>query len=203
MRKTFHQPAHAGLVSLHLGQLALTSPLPDLDLYVRQEINCSDLNPAAVFDASCWGGLDLSDWLNHPTTGWKARTPVCTSSEDGSNCCMFNEPWTTCFLQLAHNNPSYDCSQINPQSCPNDNTLSAYMSPSIVPQTRYVVKNTYGMSFHPPMLRRHDPAHSINSHQQLLHQLVPGTSIRYQSSWTDDHTGGARAGSASRSQHCA
>lgn len=149
MQKTLHQSAYAGLVSLVLGQLALTSPLPDLDLAARQEINCSDLNPAAVFDASCWGGLDLSDWLNHPTTGWKARTPVCTSSEDGSNCCKPNEPWTTCFLRLAHNNPSYDCSQIDPQSCPGDATLSTYLSPSIVPQTRYVVKNIYGMSLLP------------------------------------------------------
>lgn len=192
MQRTFHHSACTGLVSLLLAQLALTSPLPDLDLYPRQGIDCSDLNPAAVFDSSCWAALDLSEWLNNPKTGWHATTPVCTGSEDGSNCCKSNEAWTTCFLRLAHNNPSYDCSQINPQSCPDDATLSPYLSPSIVPQTRYVVKNIYGMLlYYAAIVRNYDPANCLNSYQQLFQQLVPSTSVLHQSGRTDDYTGGA------------
>ena len=143
--QAFQQLARACLVTLPLVQLVAASPLPDPDLHARQGVNCSDLNPAASFDDSCWGVLDLSDWLSNPKTGWNATTPVCTDSEDGTNCCEPDEPWTTCFLRLAHGNSLYDCSQINVQSCADEGTLSPYLSPSIVPQTRYVMKNIYGI----------------------------------------------------------
>ena len=106
----------------------------------RYIVNCTD--PGAAFEVSCWGQLNLSDWLNNPTTGWNKTTPICGDTQDSAACCISGEAWTTCFLRLAHGFGGDDCSQINAQTCSLDMTQS--VSPVIWPQVHYVLKNIYG-----------------------------------------------------------
>ena len=108
----------------------------------RDLYNCTDLG--AAFDSHCWVDLNLTAWIFN----WNATTRVCGTEEtaddnDGSNCCKPDEPWTTCFLRLAHGSPGQDCSQINPQTCTYSSTLDPYMDPSIKPEVQYVMKNIY------------------------------------------------------------
>lgn len=106
----------------------------------RYIINCTD--PEAAFDVSCWGQLDLSNWLNNPTTGWNKTTQVCNATQDSANCCIPGEAWTTCFLRLGHRYGGADCTQINVQTCSLD--LSQNTPPGITPQVHYIMKNIYG-----------------------------------------------------------
>lgn len=108
----------------------------------RDTYNCTDLE--AAFDSTCWLELNLTTYLFQ----WNATTRVCSDVQspednDGSNCCMPNEPWTTCYLRLAHGAPGQDCSQINPQACTYSSTLNPYMDPSIKPMVQYIMKNIY------------------------------------------------------------
>ena len=102
---------------------------------------------SADFDESCWATLGLSDYLLDPVTGWNVTTRRCSLVEDdtdsdGSDCCKIGEPWSKCFLHLAHGVAGSDCSEINAQMCSWDPTLA--VDPSIAPQVRYVMRNIYG-----------------------------------------------------------
>ena len=133
--------------SQHLSALAcvfaipLAASLPLLNNHLEPRlVNCSDL--ATSFDETCWNSLDLSDWLNNPTTGWNKTTPVCTAAQDDATCCVDGVPWTTCFLRLARGRADEDCSMINAQDCPSN--LSDRLGPNITAQAQYVMKNIYG-----------------------------------------------------------
>lgn len=134
--------------------LTTASPVSQVDLFLnprherssgdldkRYMINCTD--PRTSFDIACWGQLDLSDWLNNPTTGWNKTTPICDATQDSAACCTPGEAWTTCFLRLAHGFGGADCTEINAQTCSLDMTQN--VSPVIGPQVHYVLKNIYGI----------------------------------------------------------
>ncbi len=115
----------------------------------RDTYNCTDLR--AAFDFRCWNELGLSGYLMDPNMGWNHTVRICNEVQsaednDGSNCCKVGEPWTTCFLRLAHGTPGQDCSQINSQFCSYQSGLDPYMDDSIKPQVQYVMKNIYGES---------------------------------------------------------
>ena len=117
----------------------------------RALVNCTDMS--ADFDESCWATLGLSDYLLDPVTGWNATTRRCSTVEDGtdsdgSDCCKTDQPWTTCYLHLAHGVAGSDCSEINAQMCTWDPTLA--VDPRIAPQVRYVMRNIYGRLFRHP-----------------------------------------------------
>ncbi|KAL8785995.1 MAG: hypothetical protein Q9195_008406 [Heterodermia aff. obscurata] len=110
----------------------------------RQVVNCTDIH--ADFDESCWATLGLSDYLLDPITGWNATTRICSTTDDGtdsdgSDCCKPDQPWSTCFLHLAHGVAGSDCSEINAQMCSWDPTLA--VAAVIAPQVRYVMRNIY------------------------------------------------------------
>ena len=96
--------------------ISLTAATPVLadsrstNLNVRQTVNCADLN--AAISPLCWDILKIPDYLNDPTEGWKAKTPICTIADNKQFCCEPNEPWSTCFLRLAHGTPNQDCTQL-------------------------------------------------------------------------------------------
>ncbi len=107
----------------------------------RQRVNCYNIRSA--FDSSCWGVLDLSDWLNNPTTGWNHTHPPCDMTQDSSQCCVAGEPWTTCFLRLGHGTGGSDCSQINVQTCSLD--LHQSVNDTVAVQYHYVMKTIYSI----------------------------------------------------------
>ena len=117
-----------------------SSPLPELHLETRQVVNCTDLQ--ASFDSSCWQTLNLEGYLNDPETGWNRTAAICTGDEDDAACCLPTEPWTTCYLRLAHGFPGTDCSEINPQDCSYNPSLA--VDPSIAPYVAYTTKTIYG-----------------------------------------------------------
>ena len=132
------------LCLLSVVPLAIASPIPETILHRRQAVNCTDLS--ADFDSSCWATLGLSDYLIYPQTGWMFTTPSCTEDSSGANCCKPDEPWSTCYLHLAHGVAGDDCSEINPQFCTWDASLD--VDPSIAAQVRYVMRNIYSGSLH-------------------------------------------------------
>ena len=116
-----------------------TSPIPETALQTRQTVNCTDLG--ANFDSSCWITLGLSGYLSYPETGWMYTTPNCTEDQSGANCCKPDQPWSTCYLRLAHGYSGQDCSKINPTACTWDPTLA--VDPKIAAEVRYVSRNIY------------------------------------------------------------
>ena len=116
-------------------------PLPEVSLQIRQTVNCTDLK--ASFDSSCWTALGLSDYLEYPETGWMFTTPKCSEGQSADNCCEPDQPWSTCYLRLAHGYPGQDCSEINPQACTWDSTLA--VDPRIAAEVRYVTRNIYSI----------------------------------------------------------
>ncbi|CAD6577221.1 MAG: hypothetical protein ASARMPREDX12_008269 [Alectoria sarmentosa] len=113
---------------------------PGLDL--RQVVNCTDLE--ASFDSSCWNTLNLGEYLNDPEIGWNRTAAICTGDEDDSACCLPTEPWTTCYLRLAHGFPGTDCSEINAQDCSYDPSLA--VDPRIAPYVAYTMKTIYAIN---------------------------------------------------------
>lgn len=128
---------------------------PDLPLQEkRQTVNCTDVT--AAFNSQCWQDLQLSNYLlggGEWGLGWNKSTRICDAQSadindnDGTNCCLPTEAWTTCFLRLAQGGGTQDCSQINAQFCsmPSENALSAGLANSIRPEVQYVQKNIYGI----------------------------------------------------------
>ena len=122
------------------------STMDSLRIEERATYNCSDLK--ATFDRRCWVELGLSGFLIDPTAGWNHTVRICedvesVESNDGSDCCKTGEPWTTCFLRLAHGTPGQDCSQINSQFCAYQSNLDPSMDPAVKPQYQYIMKNIY------------------------------------------------------------
>ncbi|KAL6720225.1 hypothetical protein ACLMJK_002146 [Lecanora helva] len=118
-------------------------------LVERDTYNCTDLN--AVFDSRCWQELGLSGYLMDPETGWNHTVRVCSTAQnaennDGSDCCKPTEPWTTCYLRLAHGTPGQDCSQINSQFCSYQSHLDDDIRPDLKPQVQYIMKNIYAVN---------------------------------------------------------
>ena len=108
-------------------------------------VNCT--NVEAIFDSSCWDALHIPEYL----TNWNKTTPICAADndgtdQDGSTCCVPGEPWSTCFLRLAHGVAGADCSSVIAQTCSWDPTLSPDLPPSVVPQVRYVTRNIYAIN---------------------------------------------------------
>ena len=120
----------------------------------RQSFNCTHLSSA--FNSACWQDLQLSNFLlggGEWGLGWNKSTRVCDpqssdiNNNDGSNCCLSTEAWTSCFLRLAQGGGTQDCSQINAQFCsmPPENALSDTLAESIRPEVQYIQKNIYGI----------------------------------------------------------
>ena len=120
----------------------------------RQSFNCTHLSSA--FNQACWQELQLSNFLlggGEWGLGWNKSTRVCdpqssdVNNNDGANCCLPTEPWTSCFLRLAQGGGTQDCSQINAQFCsmPPENALSVNLADSIRPEVQYIQKNIYGI----------------------------------------------------------
>lgn len=156
----------------------------DLDLQLhekRQTVNCTHLE--AAFNSVCWQQLQLSNFLlggGEWGLGWNKSTRVCDTqssdinNNDGANCCLPSEAWTTCFLRLAQGGGTQDCSQINAQFCsmPSENALSAGLADSIRPEVQYIQKNIYGILLDSPASLIAKVANSKLSGQRLLHYLL-------------------------------
>lgn len=132
----------SGLSTLLLSYLVAAAPL-----HIPRDVNCLDLG--APYDESCWGTLDLSDWI----TSWKASIRTCTSLDDGTNCCnpntAPNEPWTACFLRITLADADYDCSVFNGDSCglagfQMSSGIFGLGNATLLAQYRYAVRNIYG-----------------------------------------------------------
>ena len=111
-------------------------PLPEpdpLQSLEKRAFDCQDTSPAAVFDASCWQQLNLSDFI----TGW--RVEPCPPDSTGKNCSLPGEPWSTTFLRLAKGQAGFDCSSVSVGSCHYDSDLDENLDPKIKPQVRYVM----------------------------------------------------------------
>ena len=113
---------------------AAAAPFPDSvpsgSLEARQAPNCNigtQVNNAGTYDSSCWNTLDIMSYL----TNWKATTT-----------CGPSEPWSTCFLRLATQQNSYDCTQISTQKCPLLSSMQLEgLDASIASQVNYVALN--------------------------------------------------------------
>lgn len=162
--------------------LRLLQREPDLPLQEkRQTVNCTDLS--AAFNSECWQQLQLSNYLlggGEWGLGWNKSTRVCdtesadVNNNDGTNCCLPEEAWTTCYLRLAQGGGTQDCSQINAQFCsmPSENALSAGLANSIRPEVQYVQKNIYGIFLASPASLVDVVANSRLSAQRILHYLL-------------------------------
>ncbi|KAL8652827.1 MAG: hypothetical protein Q9226_004105 [Calogaya cf. arnoldii] len=123
--------------------LSLSSPLSAFSK--RQDLDpavCAD--PGASLDGRCFSQLDITNYLNNPTTGWIKTTPIC---EDRTRCCGDGEAWSTCFLRLASGGAAnQDCTVISADHCDQSAfELDPNLHPSIAPQVRYVVATIHGI----------------------------------------------------------
>lgn len=118
------------------------------ELEKRQQINCT--NPYALFFTECWTILNIHDYLVAPGTGWINTVRTCQDKggnswdNDGSNCCVKNEPWSTCFLRLAIPGSNHDCTSASGGRCSDSMVDDINVAEVIHPYVRYTVKNIYG-----------------------------------------------------------
>ena len=124
---------------LHLTAASPSYPhLSTINLDTRATHNCTDLR--AEPSTACWDELDIPDYL----AGWNKTTPICQANggpgNDGSACCVANEPWSTCFLRLAYGSTGSDCTTMNAQSCVLQ-PLNPKLDQSTAPKVGYVVRN--------------------------------------------------------------
>ena len=120
--------------ALTLLSFAAAAPFPDSVhsglLEARQAPNCNigtQVNNADTYDSSCWNALNIMPYL----TNWKATTT-----------CGPSEPWSTCFLRLATQQNSYDCTKISTTTCPLVSSMELEgLDASIASQVNYVVLN--------------------------------------------------------------
>lgn len=147
----------------------------------RQSFNCTQLS--AAFNSACWQQLQLSNFLlggGEWGSGWNKSTRICdpqssnVNDNDGSNCCLPTEAWTTCFLRLAQGGGAQDCSQINAQFCSmvSENALSDSLPDNIRPEVQYIQKNIYGILGNSQALVLENLADSTPSGQQFLHYVL-------------------------------
>ena len=143
----------ASLSGSNLLRVLQRQPEPSLQ-EKRQLFNCTHVSSA--FNSACWQQLQLSNFLlggGEWGLGWNKSTRICDpqssdiNNNDGANCCLPDEPWTTCFLRLAQGGGSQDCSQINAQFCSMqaENALSDSLGDNIRPEVQYIQKNIYGI----------------------------------------------------------
>ncbi|KAI4091896.1 MAG: hypothetical protein LQ344_003853 [Seirophora lacunosa] len=123
-------------------QLVRALPSSDAQLFARdltadRIAACSSENPEAIYDATCWETLNLTDWLNE----WHAPK-ICGTLQPGINCCLPDEPWSTCFLRLGRGDSGLNCTQltVGASSCIYNKELSAHLVPEIRAQVRYVLR---------------------------------------------------------------
>ena len=162
--------------------LRLLQRAPDLPLQEkRQTFNCTHLESA--FNGACWQELQLSNFLlggGEWGQGWNKSTRVCdaqsndVNNNDGANCCLPTEPWTTCFLRLAQGGGSQDCSQINAQFCsmPSQNALSPSLADNVRPEIQYIQKTIYGNLSIRPVFFGVRVADNTRSCQRFLYYLL-------------------------------
>ena len=113
---------------------AIASTTPDSDA----QVNCTAIDN--VFDQSCWGTLNLTEYLTHWNQTVKRCRPL--AGDDGADCCVIDEPWTTCFLRLGHHaSVSLDCTTITSSGCIYNGFMDVDVS--IRPQVHYIMKNIY------------------------------------------------------------
>ena len=166
----------SGWNSLRLLLRASDPPLQEK----RQTVNCTDTT--AAYNSACWQELQLSNFLlggGEWGVGWNKSTRVCDShstdinNNDGANCCLQTEAWTTCFLRLAQNGGTQDCSQINAQFCSmqSQNSISEHLAESIRPEVQYIQKNIYGILNSPNSLIESVANYRLSG-QRLLHYLL-------------------------------
>lgn len=121
-----------------------------IELEKRQQVNCT--NPNALFFESCWDILKIQDYLVAPETGWINTIRYCQDSggntwdNDGSNCCVTGEAWSTCYLRMAIPGSSHDCTSASGGRCSESMIDDIDVADEIRPFVRYTVKNIYGMS---------------------------------------------------------
>lgn len=120
------------------------------ELEKRQQINCT--NPNALFFEECWAILEIQNYLVAPNTGWINTIRYCqntggnTWDNDGSNCCVPGEAWSTCYLRMAIPGSSHDCTSASGGRCSESMVDDIEVAPEIYPYVRYTVKNIYGTS---------------------------------------------------------
>lgn len=130
-----------------LGLLPYSIAIPVLDTTLQHSLEsraACTANTAAVYDPACWDQLDIPDYLKQ----WNATVPRCRPDQDGSTCCnpsvTPNEPWSTCFLRLALNDSSIDCTEVNSKTCDMEPFTLRTGIPNAA-QARYAVRNILGM----------------------------------------------------------
>lgn len=96
-----------------------------------------------------------SDWFETPlfallckrltqSLGWWATTPKCSDThDDGINCCLDDELWSTCFIRLGTQVAGQDCSTVDPvtaSKCTWDGKLPDSTPPEHRAQIRYTLQ---------------------------------------------------------------
>ncbi|KAL8903620.1 MAG: hypothetical protein Q9207_003795 [Kuettlingeria erythrocarpa] len=120
------------------------------ELEKRQQINCT--NPNALFFEECWAILEIQNYLVAPGTGWINTIRYCQKSggntwdNDGSNCCVPGEAWSTCYLRMAIPGSSHDCTSASGGRCSESMIDDIDVAPEIYPYVRYTVKNIYAIN---------------------------------------------------------
>lgn len=136
----------------HAHLLARRSEIYELEK--RQQVNCT--NRYALFFTECWDILNIHDYLVAPGTGWINTVRHCqntggnTWDNDGSNCCVDGEPWSTCYLRLAIPGSNHDCTSASTGRCGDSMIDDINVAPAIYPYVRYTVKNIYGRDAQSP-----------------------------------------------------
>ncbi|KAL8648231.1 MAG: hypothetical protein Q9210_005108 [Variospora velana] len=121
------------------------------ELEKRQQVNCT--NPGALFFTQCWNILNIQDYLTDPKTGWVNTVRTCQNSggntwdNDGSNCCVSGEPWSTCYIRLAIPGSNHDCTSASVGRC-SDSMVDDIVveDPELKPYVRYTIKNIYAIN---------------------------------------------------------
>lgn len=104
---------------------------------ISNTIDCHNLNPETIYNASCWARLDLTDFLNN----WRAPK-VCNG---GVNYYKPNEEWSTCFLRLGKADSGLNCTMVasHTNDCAYNGVLAGDLDPSIKAQVRYITRTIF------------------------------------------------------------
>ena len=162
------------LLPLWTSSSGLVSASP---LRSRQSSVCTDAN--AAFDTSCWGSLNLGDFLTNSTTGWNSSTGSgrpCISGDNAAYCCRSTETWSSCFLRQSIElaNKHFQCGSINSTTCPTGSFDMVTQVPAAAqPEHRYVLRNIYAIF------------QLFTSWQQALPQAIADAKSNIQSTLTE------------------
>ena len=64
----------------------------------RSELVGAECTSPTNISVTCWYQLEIPTYL----TQWAATHPTCTSANNETDCCISEEPWSTCFMRLAY-----------------------------------------------------------------------------------------------------